>query len=146
MLHRLSQIVDLREQLRFTLVHSLNKPIAPHQSDLELLYVVSRESTSGLETLGRVWLNIYRPMLGRDFVCRALLGIHVNRKRFAGYFTTIRHLKPLKTVPGMLVGFKKNTVIEQRKIGNDLVVFKVPRIRVKFQIFPTSLSIPYSDK
>jgi hypothetical protein len=61
-LHRLCQVVDLREQLRFTLVHSLEVPIAPHKGYLELLYVVSSESISGLETLGRARLNVYRPV------------------------------------------------------------------------------------
>jgi len=49
-LHRLCQVVDLREQLPFPLVHPLEKPIAPHKGYLELLCVVSSESISGLET------------------------------------------------------------------------------------------------
>jgi hypothetical protein len=52
-LHRLCQVVDLREQLRFTLVHSLKVPIAPHKGHFELLYVVSSESISGLEPFRR---------------------------------------------------------------------------------------------
>src|SRR5947208_16752747 len=50
MLHRLCQVVDLHEQLPFPLVHSLEKPTAPHKGYLELLCVVSSESISGLET------------------------------------------------------------------------------------------------
>jgi hypothetical protein len=61
-------------------------------------------------------------------------GVHVSGKRLARYLAILGCLKPLEAMPRVLVPFKKNTVIEQREIGHDLVAFKVPWIFVELQI------------
>src|SRR6266487_4760499 len=131
---------DLREQLRLTLIHSLKIGIAPLKRHLELLHIVSGESITGAEMLGRTRLDVCRAVFRGDLICRPVFRVHISRERLPRYLTAVRHLNSLKSVPGMLVCFKKNAVIEQRRIGNDLVVFKVPWIRVKFQISTPLLS------
>src|ERR1044072_7169418 len=122
MLNRLCQVVDLRQQLRFTMVHSLQKTIAADKSYFELLNIIRSQSVARFELLRRSRLNIDRAVSGCGFVWGTLLSIHVNSKRLARSFTTGWRLKSLKAMPGMLVRLEKNAVIEKRRIGHYLVV------------------------
>src|SRR6266487_1238012 len=134
MLDLLCQLLDLREQLRFTLIRALKISVTPYKGYPELLYIVSSEHIAGLEMLRRTRLHIYRSVFGSDFIGRPILSVHVDGKRLTRQLTPLRHLNPLKAMPGVLVCFKENAVIEKRGIGIDLTIFKVPGIRVKFQI------------
>jgi hypothetical protein len=61
------QVFDLREQLRFTLVHTLQVPVAPYKGCLELLLIIGSKRMPGLEMFGRAGLKVHRPVLGCDF-------------------------------------------------------------------------------
>ena len=67
---------------------------------------------SGAEMFGRAGLDVYCAVFGRNLICRSILSIHVDRKGLARYLTFVRRLDPLEAVPGVLVSFKENTVIE----------------------------------